>query len=282
MFPILRQHWTLWAAWMLVSSGLLFANPWLTFSWAELAACVGSLVLAIAPRTRRETLLAAGLPAITVFCLLDGGGISIARFALDWFVFIGGVILGARAVDDQRELEAIAGHLALGEDPVQATPQFLNAVESEISRARRHDRAFVLLSIAPHPRSLATKPTGEGRILRKLAEARWVLELSDLLKNELHRYAHVLPSYERVLCVVPELEDGSVDALTKRIADAALRSRGVEIEIGVARYPHDALAVDDLIEFADGDRPRPTLESVPAPPKRRIATAEDSRSDAKC
>ncbi len=185
MFPILRQHWTLWAAWTLLSSALLFANPWATFSWPELFACVGALILAIDPRARRETLLAVGLPAIALLCLLDGEGASIARFAINWFVFIGAVLLGARAVDDQRELEAIAGHLALGQDPEQATSNFLVAVEREIDRARRHDRTFVVLSVAPHPRALDAGPPSERLVYRKLAKARWMLELADLLRDEL-------------------------------------------------------------------------------------------------
>lgn len=280
MFPILRQHWTLWAAWTLLSSALLFANPWATFSWPELFACVGALILAIDPRARRETLLAVGLPAIALLCLLDGEGASIARFAINWFVFIGAVLLGARAVDDQRELEAIAGHLALGQDPEQATSNFLVAVEREIDRARRHDRTFVVLSVAPHPRALDAGPPSERLVYRKLAKARWMLELADLLRDELHRYADVLPTYERVLCAVPELEDSLVNALTKRITEVAQRTRGLEIEIGVARYPQDAWGVTDLIDFADVQRPKPTLESVPAPSPREVASAEASISGA--
>ena len=108
MFPLLRRHQTLWAAWVLGSAALLFASPVHGFGWAELLACTGSLVLALDERVRREALLAVGLPALALIALLDPEPIGVARLALLWGVFAIGVVFGARALDDGRALERIA------------------------------------------------------------------------------------------------------------------------------------------------------------------------------
>jgi hypothetical protein len=265
MFPILRQHWMLWGIWILTASILLFANPWIGFSWPELVACIGSLMLAVDRRTRRETLLAVGLPMIALLAVVDANGVSVARLVADWFFFIGAVLLGARAVEDQVELEAIAGHLVLGSDPERALAEFKKSVESEIARARRHERSFVILSFAPLAHSVKQQASAPGGslVLARLAEARWILELREVLSDENHLYAAVTATQDRVLCLIPEVNETEIDALSKRLAVASLDRLGLEIETGLASFPRDALRCDDLIATADEARRAPKLESVP-------------------
>jgi len=266
MFPILRQHWTLWAAWTVAASVALFAEPWIAFSWAELAACLGSLALSIDRRTRRETLLAVGLPAIALLVLAESESVSVIRLVVDWFVFIVAVLLGARAVDDQRELEHVAGHLALGADSEHAEERLRRRLAEEIARSRRYGRTFILLAVAPHPRAFTKEPASNSHVMRKIAAARWVLEIADALSRELHRYAHVDVSEDRALCVVPEIEgEEAIDALTSRLAAAVDREYQIEIEVGVARFPDDALAAEDLISVAREDRRSLRLASLPSP-----------------
>jgi hypothetical protein len=262
MFPLLRRHWTLWSAWILTSTVLLFASPLGHFGWAELFACLGSFVLSIDPRIRREAVLATGLPLIVLLGSLDAEGASVLRFILDWVVFTGSVMLGMRAVDDQRELELIAGHLALGGPVARGLDAFLAAVEDEIARARRHGRSFVLLSIAPHPRSLETEPLGEGRVLRQLARARGVYELVNVVEAEMHRYSSFVVTGERVLCLVPEMDEEESGTLIVRLAGASQREYGIEIEAGIAEFPGRGLSVHDLITAADESRATPRLEPV--------------------
>jgi len=274
MFPILRQHWTLWAAWTVTASVVLFAEPWIVFSWAELAACLGSLALSIDRRTRRETLLAIGLPAIALLVLAEPESVSVIRLVVDWFVFIVAVLLGARAVDDQRELEHVAGHLALGADSEHADERLKQRLAEEIARSRRYGRSFILLAVAPHPRSLANEVVPSSHVMRKIASARWVLEIADSLSRELHRYAHVDVSEDRALCVVPEIEgEDAIDTLVSRLAAAVDRDYEIEIEVGVARFPGDALAAEDLISVARADRRSLRLTSLPS---SRDDTDEDT------
>ena len=242
---------------------LLYVSPLGHFGWAELFACLGSFALTINPRIRRETVLAVGLPVIVLLGSLDAEGASVLRFVQDWMIFIGSVVLGVRAVDDQRELESIAGHLAIGGAADRSLGGFLAAVEDEIARARRHDgRALVLISVAPHARSLAKEPLGEGRILRELARARCVYELVNVVEAEIHRYSSFVATDKRVLCLIPEMDEEGSTILIGRIAGAAQREYGLEIEAGAAEFPGGGLSVDDLIAAADASREMPRLEPV--------------------
>ena len=267
MFPLLRRHWTLWTAWVLATSVLLFANPWIEFSWAELAACLGSLAIAVDRRVRRERLLVAGILAIALLAIVDPTPASAPRLLIDAVVFVGAVLLGARAVDDQIELESIAGHLALGPDAERAFHDFTKAVTREIGRARRHDRRFILLSIARDGRSAVRRvdALGAGRVADRITEARELLELRELMIEELHLYAEVVATADRVLCLIPEVEEGAIAALARRLRTASLERLGLPVAAGVACFPRDALAVEDLIEAADAARRTPTLETVPGP-----------------
>lgn len=249
MFPILRRHWALWSAWTVTASILLFANPWIPFGWPELVACVGSLVLSADRRTRRESLLAVGLPAIGLLAVIDAHDATLWRLVVDWAVFIGAVLFGARAVDDQHELEELAGHLSLGPEAEAERRELFEAIQSEIARARRHDRSLLVLSLAPERRG----GVDEG-LQAKLLAARGVHESAMVVREALHRYAKVAATGERVLCLVPEADLDAAPALVERLSKRVEAAHGLVLEAGVAVFPGDALAAEDLIAFADDAR----------------------------
>ena len=166
-----RQRFRLWAVWILVISTLLMANPFGALGWVELAAVVGPLMMAVERRIWREAALAIGLPTITLLWLADGEGGSVLRLLVAWVVFGAGVMLAARTIDGERELESIAGQVAFDLPEPAGFERFELALERELARARRHDRGFALLSVAAHPRSLESDPAGKlrGELLRALA-----------------------------------------------------------------------------------------------------------------
>jgi hypothetical protein len=265
MFPFLRQHMRLWAIWILSSTALLFANPWVEFSWPEIAAVSGPLIMAIDRRLKRELALAIGLPAITLLLLVEPMSGTFARLLVDWTVFGGGVILAARTVDSHLELEAIAGHVAFAPPDGRAFALFKEALEREMGRARRHGRPFALLSAAAHPQSIRSQATGPFReeLMRALAENRSRLELNELLLKELHVYSDVVAARERVLALVPEADVESMGVLIARIQKAAHERLDFELQIGAACFPRDAICVEELIAAADSDRTSTKLRSLP-------------------
>jgi hypothetical protein len=265
MFPFLRQHFRLWAIWIVCALALLFANPWTELSWAELMAIAGPLGMAIDRRLKRELALAVGLPLITVLLLIDPAGATLSRLLLDWIVFGVGVILAARTVDSHLELEAIAGHVAFAPPDGRAFALFREALEREMGRSRRHERPFALLSVAAHPQSIQSASAGPFRVdmMRALAENRARLELNELLLKELHVYSDVVAARERVLALVPETNGEAAAALIQRLQRVAKAGLDFEAQFGAACFPQDAVCVDELIAAADQNRMVTRLRSLP-------------------
>ncbi|MEE8164176.1 MAG: hypothetical protein V3T64_01270 [Myxococcota bacterium] len=273
-----RHHLRLWAIWSLAVSGLLMANPWGQLGWVELAAALGPLVMVVERRVRRELALAIGLPTITLLWLADPAGASVSRLLIAWLVFGVGVMLAARTVDSQAELDTIAGQVAFAPPDAEAFERFEVALERELGRARRHERAFALLSAAAHPRSLEADPSGALRseLLGALAESRARLELRDYLQGELHVYSDVVATGDRVLALVPEIEGVALETLVERLHFAAGQRLDFDLQIGVSCFPHDAVCADELIAAADHDRTASKLRSLS---ERRLGAASDRSTE---
>ena len=261
MFPILRRHWTLWAAWTLGSALVLYFNPWGPFRGAELLACVGSLLMVLDRRVPRDAMLAIGLSAFALCAALDDHGVTIDRLILGWSAFAGASIFVARAVDDHRVLEDLVGQIILEKDAPRGLTAFRESLRDEIARARRHERPFAVLSIAPRSKGDSAGPSPKSEILARVVEARQIFEVGDALRDVLHRYARVVVTDQRVLCCVPELDEEALAPLLLRIHETIDDLVGTKLEIGPVLYPRDALSADDLIAAADDAR-RPQLAPV--------------------
>lgn len=285
MYPLLRQHMRLWCLWTIGVAALLLAIPWTSFGALELVAALGPLAMGVDRRIRRETTIAVGLPVLTLLWLVERGvlgatiaesaGASIARLLIAWSVFGIGSYLGWRAVEGYRNLEAIAGYVAFAPPDARAFEAFSGALAHELTRARRHDRSFAVLSFAPDPRSIESDDTGafSSELLRALAENRARLELHELLMNELHAYSHVVAARERVLAIVPEVDDSVVTALVARLSATASDQLGYGTQIGVACFPRDAISAEELIHAADEARLASRLR--PLPNQRAAADSRD-------
>jgi len=265
LFPFVRQRLKLCSVWMLASTPALLANPWGQFGWAELAASVGPLILGVDRRIHRELAFVVGLPGIAWLCFMDPLVPIVPRLLVTTAVFVVGVLLASRMIASLRDLESISGPIAFAPPDARAFEEFKHMVEREFGRSRRHDRAFVLLSVAVNPRSLEVDGSRgyPDEVLRALAENRAHLELSDLLTRELHVYSDVVATRDRVLALVPEVEGAAAEALVKRVKSVVSEELALEIEIGVGCFPRDAICVENLISAADRNRTNPRLQRVP-------------------
>ena len=273
-----RHHMRLWATWMLSISALLMFNPWWDFGWVELAATFGPLAMAIERRIWREPALAIGIPTITLLWLADPAAATVPHLLVAWILFVGGVLLAARTMDSQMELEAIAGQVAFLPPGRESIEQFRLALAREIGRARRHERTFVVLSIGVEADSTSSKDPSRrhGELWQAVAENRARLELRDLLRAELHVYSEVAIDGERVLALVPEIGPSAIETLTERLRKSAHEHVDFPVQIGVGRFPQDALCAEELIETADKDRKVGNLLSLP---ERRIGVVSSEEDE---
>jgi hypothetical protein len=89
------------------------------------------------------------------------------------------------------------------------------------------------------------------------------LELRDFLQDELHVYCEVEATDAGVLALVPEIHGEELEMLVKRLQAAAGERLDFELQVGVARFPDDAVAADELIAVADASRTSAKLQSLP-------------------
>ena len=274
---VFRRQLRFWSIWTLTTAIVLIANPWGEPGPIEMLAVLGPFLLVIPRQVWREATLAIGLPLLTLAWLSYPGDSSVLRLLCAWTVFSGGVILAARVLESQRELESIVGFVAyhdrsdqraISESPIsrdQATAkQLRESIERELGRARRHDRRFAVLSAAVQPRSLEADSAGllRSELLQSLAENRARLELQDLLRAELHLYCDVAIDGSRVLALVPEIDHDALALLLERLKNSADEKLNFEIQIGAGAFPADAVCADDLIEAADRTRKASKLRSL--------------------
>lgn len=232
---------------------LLMANPWGRFDWVELTASIGPCVLGIDRRIRPFAAGLVGFLAILLLASIDGVGWSASRVAVAASVLLIGLALAARALEAP---ERPATHEVDIDDGDRATRSFQTRLEREFGRARRHGRGLALLSITATPRRTAggadrAKPDA----IASAARAADALEtVRALLARELRLYSDVVVDEGRVLALVPEVESDAYDAFVARVLHVLEQGTELEIEIGAASFPKDAVCVEALIESADRDR----------------------------
>lgn len=225
----------LWLVWLAVAVGLLLAKPWGAFGWDEWLACAAPLLL-LHPVVRCIDALSIGLVVSSLAWITAGeqsGGWP--ELVCLWSVLVAGTAIGyvaRRAEGDMYSQMPIVPY------PVDADDIFFVALGRELCRARRHDGSFVVLSADQHSANPETS-------LRSVAE---------LFNNELHAYADITKVGDRVLALVPDIREEEHQFLLRRLTTKAVTTLGGEIRIGLARYPQDALYVEDLIEAADRTR----------------------------
>jgi hypothetical protein len=225
----------LWLVWIAVSVALLYAKPWGVFGWDELAVCAAPLLL-LHPAVRCLDVLSIGLVVSSLAWItageLSGGWPELAYLGT---VLVAGTAIGYAA----RRAEGVrSAQMAMVPSVVDAGDIFFVVLGRELSRARRHDSSFAVLSVDQDAASPELS-------LDSVAE---------LLNSELHAYADTAKVGDRILALVPEISTEGRQFLLRRLTTKAVTALGGEIRIGLAHYPEEGLYAEDLIEVADRKR----------------------------
>lgn len=237
MSPILPTvpGYKIWMVWLAIAVALLIAKPWGVFSWDEWLVLAAPMLL-IHPAVRRAGVLVGGLVASGVAWLLLGeqsGGWP--ELVCLWAILVAGTAIAFSATQGGRDQQSSRSSPL---DQMNTEDLFFDALNRELSRTRRDDSSFAVLS-------LDRKAEDNDTSLRQVCE---------LLDAELRAYADIAQVDKRVLALVPEVEDNQVEPLLKRITEKAEAVGCAELRIGLSRFPQDAICAEDLIVQADRKR----------------------------
>ena len=222
----------LWLVWIVIAMALLYAKPWGAFGWDELAVCAAPLLL-LHPAVRIMDVLSIGLVVTSLAWIIAGepsGGWS--ELAYLGCVLVTGIAIGYSARRAEGNGKAQMPIVPSLEDPGDV---FRVVLGRELSRARRHDCSFAVLSVDQHAKNPELS-------LDSIAE---------LIISELHAYADTAKVDDRILALVPEISTEGQRFLLRRLETKAVAALGGQIRIGLAHYPQDAMYAEDLIVVAD-------------------------------
>lgn len=224
----------LWLIWLVVAVALLIVKPWGGgFSWDEWCAVAAPLLL-IHPSVRGIDVLIVGVAVSSLAWIFLGdqsGGWP--ELACLWGVLAAGTVVGMGAARGAAE-----GRYASGVCLEQNENLFFGSLSRELCRARRDGSSFVVLSVDRQAENSALS-------LRCVCE---------LLDAELRAFADIAQVGERVLALVPEVDDDQYGPMLNRLMAKVESTDCGPIRIGMARFPQDAIFAEGLIEAADRKR----------------------------
>ncbi|HZD10742.1 MAG TPA: hypothetical protein VE553_05305 [Candidatus Binatia bacterium] len=122
----------------------------------------------------------------------------------------------------------------------------------EIRRARINDRPLALLSIAPNEDSLATAidrfvREAQEEIMKRYVDAR----IADMLLEELHDFNIVTQRNDHFIALLAETDQDSVQRMIEHLRTASVEKLGVQLKIGHAIFPSEAVTFEQLIANAE-------------------------------
>lgn len=122
----------------------------------------------------------------------------------------------------------------------------------EIRRARVNDRPLALLSIAPEKASLATAVDrfvreAQEEIMTRYIEAR----IADMLIDELQDFNIVTQRNDHFIALLAETTPENVEKTISQLRAASLEKLGVQLKIGHAVFPGEAVTFEQLVSSAE-------------------------------
>lgn len=249
----------LFVLWLLAAPILLAALGGGQLGWLEIAAVNGPLLLWCERWLRPIVLAVAGLSLLVVFGL-SFSPIPVAP-AMGPLIVAGVFGVGIALAHRARAMLAsggTAGSPAHGPSlDGQTVARFEGMLERELGRARRHERGLALISI-----DRASWPNA-GKRFGHAASPEIALRVQRALRLD----SEVVAADDRVLALIPDLDPAASEALLKRLRRVLEEGAPVEVRMGLACFPNDALCAADLIRIADRNRTDASgeMRSVDAP-----------------
>lgn len=166
------------------------------------------------------------------------------------------------------EFESAIAHITFGQ--VGKLPESFSTgreMYREVRRARHHQRPLVLLAIGVEEESIRIALDRMVQEVQRAMMKQYVLSgVAKTLCEELEDYNVIAQQNNHFLALLPEVTPEKLAGLIGQLRKAVSEQVGVNLQIGIASFPEDAVTFESLIEKAVGEmdgKPEPESSLQP-------------------
>ncbi len=151
------------------------------------------------------------------------------------------------------EFESAIAHITIGH--VGKLPEPFSTGQGEmyreVRRARHHQRPLVLMAIGVEEKSIQVVLDRMVQEVQQAMMRQYVLSgVARTLCDELEEYNIIAQRNDHFLALLPEVVPDKLDDLIEGLCRAVSEQVGVDLQIGTASFPEDAVTFESLVEKA--------------------------------
>ena len=166
------------------------------------------------------------------------------------------IILARWVSNGVGEFENAIAHITIG--PVDTLDEPLSSGQAEmyreIRRARHHQRPLALMAVGVDEKSVQVALDRMVQEVQQAMMKRYVL--SDVARTLCHRiedYNVIAWTNDHFLILLPEVTSEQLPDLTSQLRQTVSEQVGVNLQVGSAAFPNDAVTFESLVEKAVGE-----------------------------
>jgi len=154
------------------------------------------------------------------------------------------------------EFESAVAHITIGR--ADTLPEPFSTGQShmyrELKRARHYQRPLTLMAIGVEEESIQVALDRMVREAQQAMMKRYVLsDVARVLCNNLEDYNIIAQNNNHFLILLPEVTTEQLPSLAGGLCQVVSEQVGVNLKIGIASFPEDAMTFDGLVKRAVGE-----------------------------
>lgn len=181
------------------------------------------------------------------------------------------------------EFESVITNITFGQIGKQPAPfsEEQSAMYREIKRARRYERPLSVMALKVDTETIqAALPRMVKEVQQAMMREYTLAGMARTLNDNLHGFDTIALRDNFFIVVLPETTSETVPHITQRLEKAIKEKLDIQVQIGTASFPDQAMTFERLIELAMANTNQRTDASISPKPslnhKQQIVTQEVS------
>ena len=217
-----------------------------------------AILIIIVPLGRRAPLLGVLLVSLVSFLALKILGSQEWASPLPLTIIEMGVIgvtvaLARQVGSGLEEFEQVVAHITIGQSGRFSESFSSGQIEMyrELKRARHYERPVTMMAVGMSEGSIQVALDRMVQEAQRAMMKQYVLStIASTLCDELEDYNLITRHNDHFLVLLPEVKGDDVEAFVEQLQRAMQEQLGVNLQIGLASFPDDAVTFDGLVATA--------------------------------